>query len=133
MVTRIVVDAHLSRDGMYQYMQMYTDNGYVQLSGTSESYLRAAIMMGIHEIAIYVNYDNRGIDMKLARQMKQDMLDCYALDHVLLLYRSATVMENGSIILVLAYKYLNLLSRNTSQVLLLIRYTLLFHLTIIYT
>lgn len=81
MVTRIVVDAHLSRDGMYQYMQMYTDNGYVQLSGTSESYLRAAIMMGIHEIAIYVNYDNRGIDMKLARQMKQDMLDCYALDH----------------------------------------------------
>lgn len=81
MSERIVIDANLTREGMHQFMRMYTDNGYIQLSGTPESYMRVALMMGIHEIAIYVCDNYKGIDMKLALQMKQDMLDCYSLDH----------------------------------------------------
>lgn len=88
---RAIIQAHINREGFYQFMQIYTNDGYIQLSGNAESYIRACILMGIKDICIYVSEDHKGLTIDQARTMKQDMLDCFSLDYATKRGRKPTV------------------------------------------
>jgi hypothetical protein len=76
-----IIDSYISREGYHQQLIYRYDGKAIYLSGSGESYVRAAILMGIKEICIYALNDGKMMSVSKAREMKQDMLDCLGLDY----------------------------------------------------